>query len=97
MGIRRTLTGIAAFAVACAGVVAAAPAASAVPACVKIEPIYQTFDIGVEITNTCSYDVRLKVLYAFAPDTECKNVQSGYVWITKRARPARFDGVVDCA
>lgn len=96
MGIRRILTGIAAFVVVGTGVVATAPAASAVPGCVRIDPFYETFDIGVEVTNRCSYDVKLKVLYAFAPDTECKNVQSGYVWITKRARPARFDGVVDC-
>src|SRR5690349_9953446 len=96
MSIRRALIGITAFTAVSAGSIVMAPAASAVPGCVHVESIYHTFDVEVDVGNGCTYSVWVKVLYAFAPDTPCTEIKPGYLYVTKRARPARFDGIVDC-
>jgi hypothetical protein len=70
--------------------VAALPA---VPSCVTISP--NNPDDYVNVHNNCSYNVRVKVVIAWGPDSDCFQVPPGYTtrvtWTI-----GWFDGLRDC-
>lgn len=53
----------------------------------------------VDVNNNCAIDQRVKVLVAFAPDSECHDVVAHTTWKYKMDIidvPSRFDGFKAC-
>lgn len=78
---------------------AAAPtvrASAAAPTCVKVNVDKGTISKTAYVTNKCSTTKRVKVVWSFAPDSDCNTLKPGQKFKTKRGLAPQFDGLALC-
>lgn len=93
--LRRRVAGAAiAFGIVLGSTVVAVPAQAApAPSCVQM----YTPGNRVQVTNTCKYTVRVKVVWAFATDGACTTIPAFKTkFFNKKGWPARLDGLQKC-
>ena len=78
--------------------VSTVPASFAAPAPTCVSPRRTTSGLNqtVTVTNNCSTTQRVKVLWAFGPDSACTVVNSKGGFSSRRGRLPRFDGLERC-
>lgn len=76
----------------------AASAASSAPSCVKVQKLGRDWAgfPGVKVTNNCSTTKRVKVVWAYAPDSECIILAKGKSKTHRTGVAGKFDGVFSC-
>jgi hypothetical protein len=62
------------------------------PSCAE----YDGYEVDAWVINYCSYTIHAKILWSFASDTGCYELDPGESLSSYRPWPARFDGAVSC-
>ncbi|MFT3835043.1 MAG: hypothetical protein QM711_17275 [Micropruina sp.] len=98
--MKRTLgVGLAALSLTLGSVVLTAPqaAAAVAPSCVKHIDSGRSWGFPwVKIRNDCKSTQRVKIIWAFAPDRECKTLAPGKTFKHSTGVAGRFDGIRSC-
>lgn len=71
-------------------------ASAAAPTCVKVNVDKGTISKTAYVTNKCSTTKRVKVVWSFAPDSDCNTLKPGQKFKTKRGLAPQFDGLALC-
>ncbi|MFD9175411.1 hypothetical protein ACFWDT_09835 [Streptomyces diastaticus] len=71
-------------------------ASAAAPTCVKVTVDKGTISKTAYVTNKCSTTKRVKVVWSFAPDSDCNTLKPGQKFKTKRGLAPQFDGLALC-
>lgn len=76
-------------------------AADPAPQCVDAFSHEHTFSKDVHLHNQCNSRIRVKVIVAFGPDSDCKNLAKGGTathswWVGWPYFASRFDALVKC-
>lgn len=62
------------------------------PSCAE----YDGYQVDAWVINHCNYTIHAKILWSFASDTACYELDPGESLSSYRPWPARFDGAVSC-
>ncbi|MFB6597230.1 hypothetical protein [Streptomyces diastaticus] len=71
-------------------------ASAAAPTCVKVTVDKGTISKTAYVMNKCSTTKRVKVVWSFAPDSDCNTLKPGQKFKTKRGLAPQFDGLALC-
>ncbi len=93
--IRLAAIGTAATSLSLVGMVPPSFAAPA-PTCVSARRTTSGLNQTVRVTNGCNTTQRVKVLWAFGPDSACNTLAPGGSFSSTRGRLPRFDGLEKC-
>ncbi len=96
---RRVGAGLAVAALTMGSLVVTAPqaAAATAPSCVKHIDSGRSWGFPwVKIRNDCKTSQRVKIIRAYAPDSECKTLAPGKTFKHSTGMAGRFDGIKRC-
>lgn len=70
---------------------------AAAPTCVTVTKTGRSWGFPyVKIRNDCRTTQRVKVLWAWAPDSSCRTLSPGQSYTHKTGAAGRFDGLARC-
>jgi hypothetical protein len=94
--VRLAAIGTATASLSVAGMIPSAHASATIPTCVKVSINKGTITQTATVTNRCTKTYRVKVIWAFAPDSSCVQLPPNYYFQSKAPITARFDGLKSC-
>jgi hypothetical protein len=94
--VRLAAIGTATASLSVAGMIPPAHASASVPTCIKVSINKGIITQTATVTNRCSTTYRVKVIWAYAPDSPCVQLPRNYYFKSTAAITARFDGLKSC-